>query len=444
MTYAALLILMLLILFVSLTLSRGDAVAPTVIVSAAFSLAVLCALLGVGDWNHVNMSSGNALIIFTAVLSFAMTSWVVRANLTCDIESGAHASAWWARLADSKIAMWKIVLLCAYVAVTYALYWHEIVNVNAFYGLEVTSMSDALGDYRSLTPMFSGEELEKDVSGVVLQMRKICDAIFIVSTFGLINGVVCGKGVSKRLLAVAALCAGGSLLTTGRSKLMAYVVAAVILWIFLRQRFRGKFGAKQYLRLGVAIGGAMVLFYGLLTVVGRQTSMSLLTYITSYLGYGIPSFDLMMLDLGHFGFTGIDIFAGLAKPFSILGIVDAVAPDPQYWVRFSSGASNIYTAVKDYYCVGGIFGVISIEIFFSMAFSFLYTKACRDSSPVWLMVYAMYGYVLVDQIRAETFFKNIVTINIVIYVIAIILVALFLFGGKERMQCEQKGDVTKG
>lgn len=427
MLYFVLLVFMAALTGISFFLNKRDILAPSVITGAAFSFATFCALSGVGSWNDVAMSPLPTLLLAVGALSFAVTSWVTQSE-----RGEVHACSksrnleGWSTYLGSNIATWKIILLGLFVVVTYALYFREIVKVNAQFGYGDSTIGGALQTYRSLTPMFSGEDLENDVSFIVLQMRKACDTIFIVLAFFFVNGWYSKKELSKKILAVMILCMLGSLLTTGRSKLMAYFVGLGVLWVFMVQKKKGPISLRQLFLLALLVVGVCALFYGLLTVVGRQTSVPLLSYVASYLGYGIPGFNLMVLDYAHFGFTGQDIFMGFSKLLGFLGVDLFTVADSQYWIFFGSGGSNIYTSLKDYYCVAGVFGVVVCQALFAVVFTRLYSKARIDNNPIWLVLYAFYGYVLVDQIRAETFFKNIISINVIIYIIFVVVLFRFL------------------
>lgn len=450
--YFILFILILIVLLVSYNLFGKEFISPTVISSAMYGMATICAIVGMTSWNNQSISGQLIIYIILALISFGMGEFVGR-KTNKNIEKEEQ------NLKNINVDKWKIVVIMLFIAITILLMFLEIKKIANNLGYIGNNVSKMISTYRKSSSLFN-ENAQKEgitINFFVNQMKKICDMLCIIILYVAINNFFTRENIKKyikkniSLLIVVLLCFTLSLLTSGRAQLMKYIVAALMIYaILLMRKLKLKDFTRKILKVGSIVAIiAVAVFYTIMPLLGRKTDKKFANYITFYLGSSIPSFQRYLQNPPekdrHFGSETLYGVQNILNKLKISNYTNKISRE---WTTFideetnQKYKSNIYTAVRRYVNDYGIAGVIICPFVFGFCFYKLYEWAKNKKNCRYLIFYAYYSYMLLDQIRDELFFTRFLNINTIINVILVIVLTWIMFSFEFKNIPEYKKYIT--
>lgn len=442
--YIILLVILSTLAVIGYFVFEKDILSPTIITILIYLFSTFLAWIGYFSWNTVNISIKLVLIIITGIISFGVGEFTYRKlkkkKAGLDKEKDKEIYAYNKKQIDLKI--WKKILLLTFVILTTFLMFSEMKRICVESGYEVAAFGEVLSTYRKISPLFSTELLKSNntINVFVSQMKKVCDVICIIITFIILNNIINNNWKKKNIIKflkrniiyflIIVSCYVLSLLTTGRAQLMKYLIAAFFIYILLNyKKNQGKDLLKKFLIVAASMVVVCVtVFYFMLPILGRETKTNFKDYISFYFGCSVPSFQLYLDNPpekdGHFGSESL---YGIQSFLYKINVSDYVNPISREWVKISHFKSNVYTGYRRYFNDFGILGVIICSFIFGFTISHIYINAKKKNDFRYLIFFAFYSYILIDQVRDELFFTRFIHINTIIHSILILLISWGLF-----------------
>lgn len=419
---------------------KYDLLSPTVISCVVFTFSVLLSCIGLTSWNHHEHLNGMLIAIFlTGLFCFYLGEILARKLFFKNHKIPNNRKP--KPLQPLKIKKWLLVVTIIFVVSTIIVLIFEIKRVCAAYGFESNSIPKLLAFYRSKTALFSSEILEggADIGFLAKQMKKVVDAICLIFTYVVVRNVIARQKKTKIILpaVILLLCYLSSFLSSGRSLLMHFLVALVIIALLLFYKTQKPAEIRQNNRRLIPILCAtciivLAIFYAVLPLTGRSTQGESATeYISFYLGTSVPSFNSKVHHVESKSddyLIGEKTFDGLYQTFNRYGIIDYTKPTSNEWVWFKNFKSNVYTSFFSYYYDFGFLGVIVLQFIFGLVISYLYLYARYAKNTFLLLIYANYTYILIDQIRDDHFYGLISSSTIVYLMIIYCLYYIYIQG----------------
>lgn len=440
MTYAILIILLLLMAIGGYFLFEKDILSPSVISILMFLLCACFATIGLSSWNHVNkLSVYLILIIISGLVSFCFGEYLARKTQK-NSKSDTSASSDFCLI---KIKNWQYILTLTIIILTGILLILEIKRICNFYGYYSNNLASLLSFYRNKTGLFSNALAQDgiDINFVVKQMLKVSNVICIFFMYILVNNFFANakkRSLLKWMLPILITLFITLLSSGGRSIFMHMMVALCMIFLLM---FRQKNGFHQSKKMLLYIGGAFVtaiaLFYILLPLVGRSTNTKFLDYITFYIGTPIPSFQLFLDNPPAPDIIGSETFSGVYYVLDKVGIIDFFRTGSHEWVNFNGLGSNVYTSLRRYYFDFGFLGVILCQFVFGFVISKIYLNI-KNNKGFGFLIYCYYSYILIDQIRDEQFFTLINTSTIAYLLIFVVLYCFYFKLGTWKVKHHEK------
>ena len=400
MTYL-LLIIVISILLICLYLDERDFFSPLFLSLTAFDMAFVFAFVGTLSWNNqFKISSELVLIFIVGILAFTLGSILAKNIYDDKIKKKT--------MRNKKITVenWKIVIASTFIIITIVLMILEIKKVCAYFGFHSNNISDLLSYYRSKGVLYSNEISRNtvDINFIVKQMHKTCLVIGVLFIYAFCNNNQFKKNNYYYLIPVG-FSMIESLLTSGRSLFMRLILISFFCYLYFKLKKLKKLDLKTILYGGGVIIGVLVLFYVMLPLLGRNTNVGFIKYITFYFSCGIPSFNIFLLDVPeHVGYLGEETFTGLYLLLNKFNIVDFTRIANYSWVSIGGMNSNIYTSLKAYYFDFGSLGVMLLQFIFGFVSTFYYNYSKNSKKTILFVIYFYFIYIFIEQIRAEQFF----------------------------------------
>lgn len=442
--YIVLLIALLVLAIIGYFVFEKDILSPTIITILIYLFATFLAWIGYFSWNTVSISFKLVLIILSGIISFGIGEFAYR-KMKSKLKKEPKAKkegiyVYTKKQIDLKI--WKQILLLVFVIITTFFMFTEMKRICIESGYEVSAFGEVLSTYRKISPLFSTKLLEtkNTINVFVSQMKKVCDVICITITFVIFNNLVnntwkkknilnfCKKNILYVLIILS--CYVLSLLTTGRAQLMKYIIAAFFIYILVNyKKNQGKDLLKKFLVVATSmVVVSVTVFYFMLPILGRETKTNFKDYISFYFGCSVPSFQLYLDNPPekdeHFGSESL---YGIQSFLYKMDLSDYVNPISREWVKISHFKSNVYTGYRRYLNDFGVIGVMICSFIFGFVFSHIYMNVKMKNDFRYLIFFAFYSYILIDQVRDELFFTRFIHINTVIHSILILLISWGLF-----------------
>ncbi len=458
--YFLLVMLLLVIIVATYKFLDEDFLSPTVISCVSFLFATLCSIIGMFSWNSQQISFKVVLYIILSLLFFGVGEFCARKisdndNIKRKITQKIKCSKYMKKEKINKnntyiksnsninIALWKNICVVIFIGITIILMFFELKRIAKNYGYTGNNVSVILSTYRHHSALFDENAAEKGntINTMVSQMKKVCDVICIIMMYYIIKNLFEKESwklfLKENLIPIISilLCVSLSLLSSGRAQLMKYIIAGVFMYamLLLKHVDKKRFAIK-FLKTGIAtVSISILLFYLIIPLLGRSTKENPIDYISFYMGVSIPSFERYIQkppkDTEHFGGeTLYGVYSLLGK----LKISDYKVKISREWRTFTNQKngqkyrSNVYTSVRRYLNDYGVIGIIICSFIFGFVFYILYRLA-KNKNYKFLIFYAFYSYMLIDQIRDELFFTRFIHINTIINTIIIIVLTWGIF-----------------
>lgn len=435
-TYFLMISILLLILYINIKVYKFDLLSPSFLYTAAMLLSSILALIGLLMWNNVSSLSYTTIFIcILSVLSFNAGELLIRKVIKSNKENKVKKASDYINI---NISWWKIIIQLIFVVITLLLVYHEVYRIATEAGFNGNGISNMIEYYRNTTILFSTQYIKNGVSIniIVAQMQKIVEVICCVNIFLVISAALNNNLKNKRVILysmIILISVITSLLTGGRMRLVIYVLfTMVIIIIKLNQKYDYKELIKKYKKIIIIFFLASVVsFYCALPMLGRKTDTNIIEYTTFYFGAPIPSLEKVIHEQKKPSFFGEETFRGVQNVAFKLGLSDFIQPISTEWVYFYTKdsqklSSNIYTAAKRYYHDFGLIGVFILQLINGAVFAALYVIMKKRKTIVLIIFYAMYLYMIIDQVRDEHFYSNFIHVNTIFKFVVLALLLWFI------------------
>lgn len=438
MLYVVLLIIIALIGISCFYSFDKNVLSPSFISCVMYFIAIFLATIGIFSWNHVtNISFKLILVITCGILFFALGELLARKVIKKNEPKKKPKKN---RFNEINLPVWKWITMYSLVIVTIVWLILELKRICVHYGFMESNLPKMLQYYRGLTNVFSNRLLEDgvDFSFILRQLRKICDVFCIISSYILVNNIFSKSNKQNLVLpsVLIVLCMGESLLTSGRALLMHFIVALIFLFIYLGREKYNKINKKMIYGCCITVVVALISFYVVLPIIGRNTDVSIDKYVSFYIGAPIPSLNVFLESSQAPSLFGEETFSNFFLSLNKIKMMNFMGGKSSYqWISFSPvGSSNVYTAMRSYYHDFGFVGVIVLQFIFGFGISCFYyaLKKIKINRSLFIIVYANYFYVLIDQVRAEMFY-SVISFSTISYLLlfAVLYYAIMFFQFKK-------------
>lgn len=399
------------LLIVSYYATGKDLIAPSNVMLMTFFLALISALYNLSTWKFNLSLYSSLLIIFSLMITVIINGYVhqyySRRNVKIKKEN-LHS-----------IRLYILIIFVGYLIMCIILQYRVIRSIGK------GSLSTLMYIYRLSTSYGTGTIEVKTISS------KIADVATAITYICLFNLILFFRSTSLvyKIINVLEIILWAFLyfLQGARFEVFSVCISAFIMFWFLRIRetkIIKKFNIKQILKIMIIAIVLLYLFYILKDFVGRSSNKTIIEYLTSYLGGGIPCFDLFIKDPpAKSNVFGQETFYSLIEGLKRRGIINAPAVSFHKEFRTSNnvGIGNVYTALRDYYYDFGVLGMFIMHSIFSAFFSYLYEKTKIKMSYIKIIFLSILYNRIVFYMFNNMFFSSDCSISFCFKAIFIIL-----------------------
>lgn len=360
-----------LMIFISYYLFDKDFFSPSFILLIGYFLSAVATFYNTVVWNVV-ITNKLITIMILGWVSFLIAELFVRKILYKEKRKGGfnRENDFFTiqKIVVHKLFMWILILIDIIILF---LFYREVIRIaGSSEGNIVLKYKDNLS--------------ENGLSTLVQQLIKYIKGFAYVSGLIFVNNFFSGnEKISRKIINNIIYLIPGviyivqCLLNGGRYTVLAYVIGMFFLfYLFVQQRDGWKHKLKiKILVFGIGgVLGVFVLFWAVKELVGRNSTATLIEYITEYIGGSYELFSLY-LETPPANYC-YETFSGIINSFNKLGITDL--PIRTYHeFRFSSTGvlvGNVYTAFRSFYNDYGILGVCLLSFIMSSIFNLMYHK----------------------------------------------------------------------
>lgn len=412
-------------------LCNYDFTAPAFLVTASFSLCLLCTSM-IGDlfpehyWDisEIHIETGALIIVFLIIFIL-----VDRACFTIskrNLKNVVNKELMSLRLSNSILCFGLILgfVSIAWGILNFRNYWAgDWISTMAIYKLSVNS----------------GAIKESLSSKMLNQLVKVLEAFVHVVVFCYLNNIASKvENTKKSKLCFAVILIymiGRMIISGGRQRLIFVVVAAItgmlITKTYAEENFVVKKEKIKYLKLmAIIIVMLLPLFYFMGRLVGRHESEVLYAMI-AYLSTGIFGLEQIVADELNPSYWGQYSFPGLMELFKYIGIAQESAESTAVLDYQVFAHGNTVTMIGRWYWDFGWIGTIVMGISVAFLFSHIYYRNIVFSMPshkrnICIIIYLFLSHILYFagyddfiQTLLGTYYVQIVILIYIIYRFAI-------------------------
>lgn len=426
MSYVVLILIPIIICIAAFVVFNKDVLSPSFITCTSFFVSILCACIGLLDWNYDKDLSLQTIAIFLLGLaSFVLGGFAVKLLENDKTKKITSKNS----LKLTHIPRSVLFILLFFIIITSILLFFEIKKYCLAYGFKSESFTKLLSFYRSKTGLFNASAYNSSIqiNFIIKQMQKASNAINIITFVYGINLFFNNKlkkiknnNIIDYILIGLIIIFGlfqTIMFNGGRSIIFHFALAYLGLFAFYYIHIFEFIINKKIITSGIAVVLFLIVsFYLLLPLVGRNTKHNPITYISFSLGTSIPSLDLYLETINDKSeYFGEETFSGIYYTLNKLGLIYYSKAQSHEWYAFAedgSLSSNTFTSFRSYYKDFGIFGLIILQMIFGFFIHFLYTIIKNNKWEFLIIVFFYYFYILFEQVRDEQFYSliNISTI----------------------------------
>ncbi len=406
MNFIYLLFLSELILFIiSLLLSDGDIMAPSVIMCIMFIISTACTIFSIGNWG-VQYGIDSYLILVAGLLIFTLTEFLFRHLFSLKERFKPETI----RIEFKPITLhWAIMqLMIIFNIIVLVWFYSEIKRIVSGYGMDVNG-TRLFSNYRQIiTSISTTNEAKVELTGFLLnQFVKIIEASGYISVFILMNNLLAGTRKIKQLFmhCIVIICTLSLYFIQGeRGAILQLFSAGLIDWYILWHRKNGWNNNNSFkmVKLGISvIALGIPVFYLSLHLIGRTTNKSILEYTCFYVGCGIHLFDLYVKSPSITPMVwGEESLIGVHRFLNAIGVPVTVRnPHLEMRTLNSYTQGNIYTFFRRPLHDFGFWGMVLFTIVVAAFFAWIYFGKIKyknqKTTISWILVYSQLFYWIV-------------------------------------------------
>ncbi len=380
-----LLFLEVLLFFIAFIFSDRDILAPSVIICVMFIISTVFALLNINTWNRIDYKIETTLIIVSGIFVFFLTeniSKFVFFNYNQNNNKGTKKNL--EQLKSIFVPKYYLVLLLFFNVFVIFWYYLEIKRIMSSLGFGGHNLFAAYRRmFTHLNVAFESSNV-KMVNTLLSQFMKMTKGAGFICLYLLIIQIVVRKHNFRQVLKnnlllvvniILSICP--SLMLAGRNDLIQLCAAGLVYYYIVWHRYNGWFRniSLKYVKWGIVIIIVGIpSFYGMLFLMGRKTTKSMLEYASIYLGSSIALFnDFLSKPVRGPKVFGEETFLGIHQTLYRLGIPTYVKNRHLEFRHLNSSiSSNIYSFFRRPIHDFGIGGMLLFTVCVSLLFSWLY------------------------------------------------------------------------
>ncbi|KRK79026.1 O-antigen polymerase [Companilactobacillus nodensis] len=416
---ALILVLLCFVLIVlSIVLFKGEIAAPSFLLSVAFFVSSFDVFLNKNSWYFNNNSTVTLIVV--GILSFILGCFAINLVKPIILHDDVQVSKEIISISSSRLFFYLILQLILYLSIII-----YICNVMGL-GISLSGLSDAIGGYYSLTQ-----------SGTVSGLPGILNVGQIINTSGiyyllflLLKGHNYHLNISIILYLNLFVGIIGSLLTGTKTSFFMYLVAFMILYLFLKNDDFSeiqKISIKSIIEFALAILLIMLGFMVLSTLQGRNlANVNVSDTISSYVGAPVKNLELFITSNRQnrqiFGSqTFADTYKWLYKvtgndTFQIVNLYD------YNWI-FNTGLGNVYTLfmplVNDFGYVGTYFVMFLLGCFCQICYNNAKFKNSKGPVNFKVIYYSYLSFAILFSFFSNKMFEMIFSRSGIYFIIGL-------------------------
>lgn len=410
---------------------KADILSISVLTALVYGVSSLGAFMATAtnSWNYQQLHPMTAGIIILGVtalyfgekFSRKLRFKISNKDKTIDLENYEHKPI--------RIDFLKTLICILFVIITILLIFTNMKQLTG-----ESSISTVINSYRSSSEIFNNEAAIQNIkiNTLYMIMYRMCEIIGLIYIYIIIRNKLAKYKNNPSSIILIILCILLTFLLSGRSGFMRYLIEALVIWLIL---YRKKKPLKIVKFVRIMIKAAIIilpLFYLILPLLGRSTSATWWDYLSFYVGSPIASFDVLIeKGLAHSQNFGALTLKGMQGILSKIGLYNSYSNYASKWVYFKTGlSSNVFTSMYAPFVDFGLSGVIICQFLFGYIFTKLYLNAKENINVRYLLIYAFFANLIIDQFRSEKLFTSFFSYNTLIYLILIIIISFLILGNK--------------
>ncbi|WP_442636920.1 O-antigen polymerase [Rossellomorea marisflavi] len=431
-----LILFLIIIFFISFTVTGQDLLSPWVISCLMFILSALFIVPNIESWN-VNLRFFTIITILVGLCSFGFGEMIVR-KLTYQKAQAQAINQKTTSKEQIHIHYSILLFFIIFMAIVTYFYYNQVLHLAYAAGYTPSSELPMLRFARIATT--------SNIMDTVRTNKLLGQCVILSYSYAylmvyiLVHNLIFGKFKKYYILYILPIMIFlvQVILTGGRTQFI-YLVGSCLLTFFIMYQI--KIGWKftqniRYVKNAIVVFIVMLLvFYVLGTFTGKTSKLNLIETMSIYTGSSIVAFDIF-LHSNMNSPTNIMYSAKLFGSNTLFGIYDVLriigfrVPNLVNQAEFVSlGAyeTNIYTSYMRYIKDFSYLGFILIEIFLGFLFSFMYQKIkIVNRSSILIVIYSIMFQVIIETSIEERFFMNVLSLGYVSRVGYLILLYLLL------------------
>lgn len=297
-----------------------------------------------------------------------------------------------------------------------------------------SSISTVINSYRSSSEIFNSEASIQNIkiNTIYMMMYHMCEIIGLIYIYVVVRNKLAKYKNRPSSIILIVLCILLTFLLSGRSGFMRYLIETLVIWLILYRR-------KKPLRLikfvKIIIKASIIvlpIFYLILPLLGRSTSATWYDYLSFYVGSPIASFDVLIeKGISHSQNFGALTLKGMQGILSKIGLYNGYSNYASKWIYFKTGlSSNVFTSMYAPFVDFGMWGVVICQFLFGYVFTKIYMNAKNNINVRYLLIYAFFANLIIDQFRSEKLFNSFLSYYTLIYLVLIVIISWLLLGNK--------------
>lgn len=410
------------LLIINVFLFDKDITAPSFLITSAFAVSILCCCVYANTWKFSDYRL--LLIVVTGLLGFSIFSFITYA-----LDRNANEPIAY-HFEPIIISDFKLFIYLVFQVTLYGMFLITIAKTIGDFSL--LNISEIIGEYYNAGK--NGESIYSSGvvnAGIILNMPGIYYMIYLA-----VNNIITKHKNNKLVYINIAVGMMGALLSGTRTTFFMYIVAFIVVYIILYQRYNGW---KENINISNLCKGilivilAVIVFNILFSIQGRKLSdITVFDLIANYIGAPLKNLELFIKD----GRVKTDVIGGTAFYDTYKWINEMVGSEyfavPKvYKYRWIDGKilGNVYTQLMPLYNDFGIIGVFISMGLLGMFCQKIYDKIkftrCGGNVDYRLLLYAYISFSIVFSFFSNKFFEMVFARAIIYYLIGMIIFDAF-------------------
>lgn len=429
------LVILICITLTNYIIYKKNIFAPAVLISVMSCICTSFCIFNYNRWNLETYSGTTLIVILLAVVSFSISSF-----FSSKIRFGRIEKKQYNSVESYDISNWFTIIISIVTAINALMYYKEI--------SKIAYIARSMYPVKTYSMLWYVKNIETGlrVNTIVSSLTDLGYVISNLYIFFFVYNIVSTRKIKPYILYTIPIMVNviQSLLFGGRTGLLQMTTVGAVTFYYtvvVKRKFQFSNVIKKYRgKILIVLIAILILFRLLNDISGRgKSEMSLLYYISVYIGSGMKNLDtflknnnfIQMKGFGWETFAGIYNFLKRFLNISYDGLVLEFQPSIN-----GLFLGNIYTAIRRYYHDFGWIGVIVIPSILGWIATIL-ERNCRETLNTLnekskfgveanCILYGIFTYGIVIFFIEDFVFLNIVSIDYVMKIIELFLINILL------------------